>query len=646
MDEFEFDNNNANAAEINIELIDNDLNVKVTILNSVASEVTDAFTNKEASEKQVIIGGKPLPIGDFIVSLLKENKFDNVMMILGMIQSQKSSLKEGNFSDTEKYEYIPKAARVKVVGLVEVDITNSGPAAMVAYVGNGELVICNDTVNSAVFYGKFLLGNLLADPVPYSGVTTKRLKTLAADDVIKIKAFKARREFEIPAHTMKYLWEVLTKKAGGKNANGQIGNIPWIVDGEKPVALQTALSTIFTSLLSAVHGMRSDEIEYKGQKLKAWKFVSAWFEQKLCNEKDPVYTNWGTIISHLHKFEWNVAVTPTQIGQLPILATFAGKYLEGCRAVRGRDNPGLEYGPWTLAENIPWGIMGLIKNRSFCESKIDMIGPIECVIKSSNIDNSFVSSKTVNGLIKGWEEGVTATTGSIFIYGEDLESSGFFGVAVERTPDLDKVAPIWLMSYVMGKTNFKRTIVVRFLLPQGAGPYDKFLSLCKEMIKKGGLYLFPSLTPHNMEGFLIFIPGVATDTAALRDNVLVQMHHMYKASIICNFARTVSYCLMLPGNLGKAMFYSKTMLEWIKYATGCFSGKFFIDKLVRTPVYQRTTLDDGEVVYNPIGKEVETDFSEKRRKTATGVEKKIAINRNDHNVNAQHQDNSMESEHS
>jgi len=225
-------------------------------------------------------------------------------------------------------------------------------------------------------------------------------------------------------------------------------------------------------------------------------------------------------------------------------------------------------------------------------------------VKNDGIDHGFVSAKVVCGLVKGWEEGLKSTTGAIFTYGENLVSSAFYGVSVVRTVDLDAISSVWLLHYVCQVTAYARPVVARFLLPTTPGAYDRFLEICKALLTKGELYLLPGLTPHNLEAYLIFNPlkiiDAATVLKSFKEVVLKRMYHMYKASTICNFARTVSYCLMLPGNVGKVMFYPAIMNRWIGWILSCYKGSFHVDKMNRTKVYKRVTLDDIVTEYQPI----------------------------------------------
>lgn len=603
---------NAGDAEFDIDLNAMPKSSSVTVLNSVASEVVDLFVNKEEAEKYVNIGnGNKLPVGEFVVTVLKENKLDNLITMFGMILSQRAALKDTSFTDTDAYEYVNKAARVKVVGVTEVDLTNAGPASVVSYIGNGAVVMCLDSLCSTVFSGSFLLGNLLADPIPYSGTTSKKFKTLAAVDIITIKAFD--KEFKIPTATMKHLWYIISGRDRGKGASASVSNIPWVIDGEKPVVISKALSNIFTNLLNSCGNLKSDEIEFEKVKISAWKFVAAWFTQRLCNRESDVYQHWIAIAHGLNKFEWVINVTDKEMNYLPITGSFAGKYLEGCRGVRGRDNPNLEYCTWTILDNIPWGFVGTLRHRMMCEGAGIKIG---CVVKDSSVDNGFVTAKTVSGLVKGWEESVKATKGAIFTYGENLVSSAYFQAPVTRTPDLDAVSPLWLLYYVCGITQGMRLVASRFQLPTTAGSYDKFLELSKMLLANGELVLVPGLTPHNLEAYLIYVPGKKGTIDGFKENVLKRMYHMYKASILCNFGRTVSYCLMIPGNLGKAMFYPATMKNWQSWILSSYKGSFAIDEMNTTPVYKRVTLDDQMVAdLMPLDSDLESVFGElKKRK--------------------------------
>jgi len=612
MDQLDFTgNNNAAQADQTIELDKMNLvEVKITLLNSVASEVHDLFETKEPTDKVIKVGDKSLTVGEFVVTLCKDNKLDNLLLIFGTFISQRATLKEAVFQDTEKFEYIPRAARVKIVGTTEIEITNLGPLAAVPFVGNGEILMGPNSIHSSVFTGNFLLGNLRNDPAPYTAISTKNFKTVPAGDIVIIDAFKT--QFSVPMPTTKHLWMVLNGKGGAKRGNASVANIPWIMDGEKPVAVSTALSTIYSNLLTVCDNMRTDEILYNGEKVKAWKFVPVWLSQRLCNEKSEVYNQWLSLAREMSKFKWETEVTAEVLDQLPILCMFAGKFLTQCRGVRGRDNPGLEYGPWTLMENLPWGFVGLLRHRMFCENAKIVI---ECVLKSTPIDNSFVAAVTVNGLVMGWEEKISTTKGPIFIYGEDLKSTAYFGAAVIRSADLDEIAGVWLLQYVAELTKRKRLIVLRMLLPQNAGQYDKFITILKELATHGGLFLHPGVTPHNCEAYLIYVPGNASTPVDLKNNVLWTMYHMYKSSILTNYARTVSYCMMIPANLGKAMFFPVVKKRWDSYCLSCYKGHFYIDVNSKVKVHKAVSIDDNvrpmETV--EIGSVAENGFSATKR---------------------------------
>jgi len=71
--------------------------IRFSILNSVASEVVDAFKNKDEREKIVVLNGKEMRIGDFVVDFLKANNLTSVMQIMTMIISQKESLTKKSY---------------------------------------------------------------------------------------------------------------------------------------------------------------------------------------------------------------------------------------------------------------------------------------------------------------------------------------------------------------------------------------------------------------------------------------------------------------------------------------------------------------------------------------------------------------------
>jgi hypothetical protein len=266
--------------------------------------------------------------------------------------------------------------------------------------------------------------------------------------------------------------------------------------------------------------------------------------------------------------------------------------LDGCRVVRGRDNPNLEYAPWTMLPHLPYGVVGLLRHRMLLEGL--KITP-DVILRPGTAETVFVGSKIINLSFKDWidQVGVTVTDteenrsgGWYFFYGEDVASNNYFNLDISRSSDIDRNDALWVFTQIV-KRYPKKNGVVRISLPTSTSSFSVFISLLQEINKNGVFRILPSLTPHNLEAYVVYYAGrPETFVQEMRKNITPMLQHMYHASIFINWARTVCSCLMIPGNVGKAIFVPSMYGFYEKMVLSRYCGTFFIDRTNKTEIYR------------------------------------------------------------
>jgi len=581
--------------------------IRFSILNSVASEVVDAFKNKDEREKIILFQGKEVRIGDFVVDFLKANNLTSVMQIMTMIVSQKESLTRNPISADESYAYIAPNARIKEFKNVEFDLASSPPGNFVTLIGNGQVQVFERAFKSQSFLGSFVLGSLINIPPPYNGTSTKVLKMITSNDIIEVTVNNIK--YEVPLVNVRHLWLVAQGKAGPSSATRKISGIPWLTPGDKPSEVSAGLNLLFTNLAAVCKNFAEDEIVIAGKKEKGWTVALSWVVKNLTTthtkeNPNPINVAYVDIAKKIWVFdnqwkdqEQRAALLQTNDGmkelatlrlEMPSKAAHAGQVMDLCRAVRGRDNPNVEYSPWTLFEHLPWGLLSLLKHKMFCEGK--NFKPT-VILRTGVSDQVFVGTKVINLENNGWVDALKEYTldpnSKIFCYAENVHGNNYFQRNVTKNESLDEISAEWHASDVLRELNYSRTLVSRISLPYHSKAFELFIADIKILLSKGRVNLFPSVTVHNLECYLTFIPGVdklVTPEVALGE-ILAVMYDMYNASIAVNWARTVCYCLMIPGNVGKPLFCIKKARDYMSRAKLNFSGDFHIDPNNKSKVY-------------------------------------------------------------
>jgi len=210
----------------------------------------------------------------------------------------------------------------------------------------------------------------------------------------------------------------------------------------------------------------------------------------------------------------------------------------------------------------------------------------------------FPNSKVVSGKVSGWEE-TFKKTDNLFVVGEDIYANDMFGIVHTKTKIIEELAGVMIVKYLVETRHHTGMIALRLLLPKNAATFEEFVKILNGLRKIGGLMFVPSVTPHNLEGYLIFSPvhkgQTSEEFAAI---VLTRLYHTYMTSISVNFARTVSYCLLIPGTVGSSIFYGPFVNEWIACTKATLSRDFYIDANSKMDVYRRATFDvDDDTMY-------------------------------------------------
>jgi len=618
--------------------------IRFSILNSVASEVVDAFKNKDEREKIVVLNGKEMRIGDFVVDFLKANNLTSVMQIMTMIISQKESLTKNPISPDEVYAYIAPNARIKEFKVVEFDLAASPPTNFVNLIGNGQVQIFERAFKSQTFLGSFTLGSLMNVPPPYNSTSSKVLKMITTNDIIEIQVNGIK--YEVPLANVKHLWLVAQGKAGPTSASRKISGIPWMSPGDKPSEVSAGLNLLFTNLAAVCKNFGEDEIVVNGKKEKGWTVALSWVVKNLMTpgtpeKPNPINVAYVDIAMKIMGFDANwkdpdqraqLLMTPEGQKELSTLklemaskATHAGQVMDLCRAVRGRDNPNVEYSPWTLFEHQPWGLLSLLKHKMFCEGK--NFKPT-VILKTGVSDQVFVGTKVINLENMGWVDALKEHTvdakSSVFCYAENVHGNNYFQRNVTKNESLDEISAEWHFNDVLRELNYDRVVVSRINLPYHSKAFELFIADMKNLLSKGRVNLFPSVTVHNLECYITFIPGTDINPEVGLGELLAVMYDMYNASIAVNWARTVCYCLMIPGNVGKPLFCIKKARNYMARARLNFSGDFQIDPNNKGKVYvsQLGEASADDVIRTEMeGVDLGTMKSVERVRTDNGKEK-------------------------
>lgn len=289
--------------------------------------------------------------------------------------------------------------------------------------------------------------------------------------------------------------------------------------------------------------------------------------------------------------------------RLDAIATLAGNVLNGSRLVRGKDNPNIEYSPWTLFPNLPWSMVGGVRHRMM----FNCTGTLPSHILHAKTDLGFFpGSKHIKGTDGEWKNIIDKNQGW-FVVGEDISNNDFFGLEVKRDNEVEELAGITIADYIISnKKNVSGFVVTRMLLPKTAASFSKFGTIVNGWMANGEVYIVPGLTPHNLECYVTMTRNGKITTIDNKTNFWKCVYNMYHASLIVNWARTVSYCLMLPGVIGQLFFFPKKIMEWFDSIRKNYNGEFVVDPTSTALALRRDTLTaffEGIELEDPRGKQ-------------------------------------------
>jgi hypothetical protein len=580
--------------------------VVVNEWDSVASEVQDQFQKLAVAEREFRFGEAKMTAGEFVISLLKSNSLGNVMVLAKHVLSHHKTLEGATTMDKDhQFHYVDERARVRVRKVGELDIPNASPGQISDFCGNGRILIKDDAIHTTVFSASFILGNVLSSPSPVVTNSNRRLKTISPDSLVLIG------EAKIPHSNLAYLWSVHAKKATaqGKAGNRNVADIPWVAVGETPKVVREALLTLFGDLSAACKEFKDDTIK----DVPGYMFAAAWVsgllkkENKHRGEKGSL----TVVLTHLRSFyaTWNPVPGVNEFGSLSTLATQAGKILAQCRDVRGKDNPGLEYSPWTVLPHLPWAFLGAARHRMILNGV--KFKP-SVVLHHTDSLAMFPNAKVVSGKVSGWES-TFAATDAIFIVGEDVYANDMYGITHTKNKIIEELAGLAILKYLVDIKGHQGRVALRMLLPKSSATFEEFVRVVTSLRPKGGLMLIPSVTPHNLEVYLIFDPAYKNQTDSdFALIVLARLYHSYMTSICVNWARTVCYCLLIPGNVGASLFYGPFVKQWLGCVYATLDRDFYIDTNSKLDIYRRVTF---EAVDERMYELPPTKREEKRAKT-------------------------------
>jgi len=569
---FEADNGQGSTVTYKMpELTMDETVVPISIHNSVASAIVDSFSKVTAEERFFEVGGVKYEIGPFVIALLQSNSLTGVLSLCNNLISHRETLADARkISKEEKYSYVSDNMRIKIAKQRVFDIANAHPTSIIDYLSNGRVEIRETSVASVVFNGSFILGNILANPTPYTKTSTRELKVVDGKEILQIGGC------EVPYATLLFFWNLHARKEVSKKQNGSrfIGDIPWLFSGEKPNLFNEATINLFHLLTKQCKDFASDTIDDK----PGFVYAAAWIDQTLLNSKTGLFKHFTEPLVKFYK-AWKDEPASSEFGTMDAIAVLAGRMLNGCRVVRGKDNPGLEYAPWTLLPNIPWCITGAVKHRMVLgDIKIDT------VLHSKNDLPMFPMAKHLVGTNVGWH---VALGSSVFVVGEDIVPNQFFGIACIKGVASEELPGLIVLSEV-AKSEKVKIAVLRLLLPRTSVGCEFFNSECRKLSPNWTIKILPSVTLHNLEAYMIITRSATQMPAPLFDrDVLTPMYHIYNASMICNWARTLCYCLMIPGNVGAKNFYHFGMKTWIEKCKKSLTMSFYVDDANRVEIASR-----------------------------------------------------------